>query len=76
MNPYLNLVLSALAAALAAGGGVAATTRDPWPIAMAAITAIGIAVTQHLRQLPRQEWTEEQRAAKAAVALPQPKGTE
>jgi hypothetical protein len=66
-NIYVNLVLSALAAAIVAGTGVAATTHDPWPIGVAALSALAVAVIQHLRQLPRQEWTEEQRAAKATT---------
>ena len=68
-NIYVNLVLSALAAALVAGAAVAGTTHDPWPIAAAALSAIGIAVAQHLRQLPRQEWSEAERQTKAGEKI-------
>ena len=72
---YINLGISALAGGAASGGAVAATTHDPWPIGAAAVTGFAIAITQHLRQIPRKEWTEEERAAKTLPpVVQQPKG--
>ncbi len=64
MNKYVDLIISAIASALAAGGGVATTTKEVWPIAVAALIAFGVSITQHMRQLPRDEWTEEERQSK------------
>ena len=41
------------------------------PIGAATVTGFAIAVTQHLRQLPRKEWSDEERTEKLSV---QPKG--
>jgi len=71
---YINLSLSALAGAAISGAGVAATTHDPWPIGAASISGFAIAVAQHLRQLPRKEWTDEERAEKTAPIVQQSKG--
>lgn len=69
-NKYVDLVLSALAAALLAGGAVATTTHEIWPIAVASAMGLATAITQHLRQLPRDTWTEEERAAKVEKEIP------
>lgn len=70
MNKYVDLALSALAAAIVSGGAVAATTHDIWPIAVASAVGLATAITQHLRQLPRDTWTDEQRAAKVEKEIP------
>lgn len=69
MNPYLNLALSALAAGLVSATTIAATTHERWAIGIAFVNGVAIAVVQHIRQLPRKEWTDEERSEKVA---PQP----
>ena len=69
---YVNLTLSAAAAGAVSAATVAATTSDLRPIIAAAVTGIGTAVVQHLRQLPRKEWTAEERVAKMNSAEAKP----
>jgi len=76
MNPYLKGALIILASALAQIGVTAApivavrvpAALDIWVIALAVITNIASTSLALLLQspLPRKEWTDEERAAKAA----------
>ena len=67
MKKYLDLILSALAAAGIAGGTIIGTgIRDWWAIGAASVVAGGTAVVQQLRQSPirRKEWTHNERNEK------------
>lgn len=65
MNGYIKITFIVFAAALVAGGGVAATSHDPWAISVAVLINIGTTLGALLAPspLPRKEWTAEQRAA-------------
>lgn len=67
MHPYARGALIVIASALVAGGGVATTSHDLWTIGVAVLVNIGTTLGGLLLQspLPRKEWSEEERAAKA-----------
>lgn len=68
MDRYVDLLISALAAGIGSGVAVYQTLSDPThyaPAVVAGLSAMSVAAIQHLRQLPRKEWTDEERAAKA-----------
>ena len=77
MNPYLKSILVVLASAMVCAGGVATTTHDVWTIGIAVMVNVGTTVLGLVMPspLPRKEWTDEERAVKAAAPVPQPKGT-
>lgn len=57
MNPYVNLTLSSIAAAVMGGGSVALAMpkddRDMFIIGISAAVAWATAIIQHLRQSPK-----------------------
>lgn len=68
IGPLANLLLSALAAGLGMFELLAQTgVHEPLPMAAGIAGAIGICITQHLRQLPRREWSDEKREEKTGI---------